>query len=93
MKNLRKISITPWADINLAAEVIGGDYVFSSKPNPANVGAGFDEAVVRKELTEIVDAVKRNNCSCDIVLKDISTGKPAHLMKWAEIAMQVVNNY
>jgi hypothetical protein len=93
IKNLRKISITPWADINLAAEVMGSEFVFSSKPNPANVGAGFDEAVIRKELEEIVDAVKRNNCSCDIVLKDISTGKPEHLMKWAEIAMQVVNSY
>ena len=93
IKNLRKISITPWADINLAAEVMGSEYVFSSKPNPANVGAGFDETVIRKELEAIVDAVKRNNCSCDIVLKDVSTGKPEHLMKWAEIAMQVVNNY
>ena len=93
LKNLRKISITPWADINHAAEVMGSEFVFSSKPNPAHVGAGFDESVIRAELTEIVDAVKRNNCSCDIVLKDISTGRPEHLIKWAEIAMQVVNGY
>ena len=95
MKNLRKISITPWADINNAAEVIGNDYVIAAKPNPANVGIGFDENVVRKELKEIVDAVKRNGCSCDIVLKDISTvnGKPENLMKWIKIAMETVNNY
>ena len=93
IKNLRKISVTPWADINLAAEIMGSEFVFSAKPNPAHVGAGFDEAVIRAELTAIVDAVKRNNCSCDIVLKDISTGKPEHLIKWAQIAMQVVNNY
>lgn len=93
--NLRKISITPWADINLAAEVIAGKYVISAKPNPANVGAGFDKSVVRRELTEIVGAVKRNNCSCDIVLKDISTvaGNPNHLFDWIKIAMEVVNNY
>jgi hypothetical protein len=93
--NVRKISITPWADINLAAEVMGREFVVAAKPNPANVGAGFDENVVRKELETIVNAVKKNGCSCDIVLKDISTvaGKPEHLIKWAKIAMETVNNY
>ncbi|MCL2096573.1 MAG: hypothetical protein FWH10_06685 [Oscillospiraceae bacterium] len=95
IKNLSKVSITPWADINRAAEIIGGDYVVAAKPNPANVSTGFDEDVIRKELKEIVDAVKRNNCSCDIVLKDISTvaGKPDNLIKWAQIAMETVNDY
>jgi hypothetical protein len=95
MKNLRKISITPWADINVAAEAIGSDYVISAKPNPANVSAGFDEDVIRKEIKGIVDAVKRNGGSCDIVLKDVSTiaGKPEHLTKWLKIAMEVANDY
>jgi len=95
IKNLRKISITPWADVNLAAEVMGNEYVVSAKPNPANVSAGFDENVVRKELQEIVSAVKKNGCSCDIVLKDISTvaGNPDHLFKWIQIAMETVNDF
>lgn len=95
IKNLRKISITPWADINAAAEIAGGEYVIAAKPNPANVSVGFDENVIRKELKEITDAVKRNGCSCDIVLKDISTvaGKPERLLKWAQIAMETVGSY
>jgi len=95
IKNLRKISITPWADINLAAETIGNDYVVSAKPNPAHVSTGFDENVIRKEIKAIVDAVKKNGGSCDIVLKDISTvaGNPEHLIKWVKIAMEVVNDY
>ena len=95
MKNLRKISITPWADVNLAAEVMGNEYVVSAKPNPAHVSAGFDEGVIRKELKEIVDAVRKNGGSCDIVLKDISTvaGKPEHLIKWIQIATETVNDY
>jgi hypothetical protein len=40
LPHLRKVSVTPWADINVAAEAIGGDYVVSIKPNPANVGGG-----------------------------------------------------
>ena len=95
IKNLRKISITPWANVNVAAEAIGKNYVMAVKPNPANVGIGFDEDTVRKELDEIVDAARRNNCSFDLVLKDISTvaGKPEHLIKWAKIAMDVARNY
>jgi len=93
IKNLRKISITPWANVNLAAEIMGNDFVLSAKPNPANVGAGFDEDVIKKELKEIVNAAKRNNCSCDITLKDISTGSPGNLIKWAQTAMRIVNDY
>jgi len=95
IKNLRKISITPWADINKASEIIGKDYVVSAKPNPAHVSSGFDEGVIRKELEAIVGAAKRNGCACDIVLKDISTvaGKPEHLLKWAQIAMETVESY
>ena len=95
IKNLRKISITPWADINVAAETMGSEYVIAAKPNPANVGIAFDEEVIRKELKTIVDAAKRNSCSCDIVLKDVTTvtGKPEQLIKWIEIAMETVNNY
>jgi hypothetical protein len=94
IKNLRKVSVTPWADINLACEAIGKDYVVSAKPNPANVGTGFDERTVRRELKEIVGAVRKNGCSCDIVLKDISTvaGKPEHLFKWAQIAMEAARD-
>jgi hypothetical protein len=92
IKNLRKISITPWADINVSAEAIGKNYVMAVKPNPANVGVGFDEDTVRKELNEIADAARKNNCSYDFVLKDISTvaRKPEHLIKWVQIAMEVV---
>jgi hypothetical protein len=95
IKNLRKISITPWADINLAAEVMGNEYVVAAKPNPANVSTGFDEGVIRKEIKAIVGAVKKNGGSCDIVLKDVSTvaGKPEHLIKWIQIAMEVANDY
>jgi hypothetical protein len=90
IKNLRKISITPWADANVAAEAIGDKYIFSAKPNPANVSSGFDEDTIKKELKEIVCAVRKNGCACDIVLKDISTvaGKPGNLIRWGELAMQ-----
>lgn len=94
--NLRKISITPWADVDIATEIIQNRYVVASKPNPSQLAvSSIDEDSIKKELNSIVSACKRNGCSCDIVLKDISTvcNKPQNLFKWQKIAMDIVNNY
>jgi hypothetical protein len=77
-------------------DIIKNRYVIASKPNPSQFAlANLDEVGIRKELTRIVNACKRNGCSCDIVMKDISTvcNRPENLFKWQEIAMEIVNNY
>ena len=94
--NLRKISITPWADVNVAAEAIGDRYVLSSKPNPSSVAVPvLDKDNLRKEIGTILDACRRNNCSCDIVLKDISTchNRPENIFEWEQTVMEMVRNY
>lgn len=94
--NLRKISITPWADVDAATDIIQNRYVIASKPNPSQLSiANLDEEAVRNELTRIVNACKRNGSSCDIVLKDITTirNRPENLFTWQRIAMEIVNNY
>lgn len=93
--NLRKISITPWADVDVAAEAIGGKYVLASKPNPASVAVPLlDKEALRKEIGRILDACRRNGCSCDIVLKDISTcaKRPQNLFEWEQVVMEMVRN-
>ena len=94
--NLRKIGVTPWADVNLATEIIGKRYVVSSKPNPATVGVSrLDKDVLKNEIKTILDACKRNGCSCDITLKDISTcsGRPENIFEWEQTVMEMVRNY
>lgn len=91
--HLRKIGATPWADINTIAETVGPKYVVSAKPNPASVGVPvIDRESLRKELRSILGAVKRYGCSCDIVLKDISTcrGRPENIFEWEQTAMEEV---
>ncbi|MHC1694399.1 MAG: hypothetical protein AB9835_03815 [Eubacteriales bacterium] len=89
---LRKVSITPWADVNVAAEAIRKDYVLALKPNPANVGVGFDKGTVRKEIEGLLSACQRHGCSCEITLKDISTvaHSPRHLEEWEQVVMDIV---
>lgn len=93
--NLRKITVTPWSDYNIAAEQIGKKYVAATKANPASVAlANMNEDAVRAELQMIIDACTRNDCSFEIVLKDVSTVSyhPENLQKWERIAMELVRN-
>ena len=91
--NLRKVSITPWADVNVAAESIGKKYVLAAKPNPASVAVGaLDKDNLKKEISGILNACAKNGCSCDLVLKDISTccGRPQNIFEWEHIVMEMV---
>lgn len=93
--HLRKITVTPWADYNMAAEQIGTKYVMAAKANPATVAmTSVNEEAVRKELKHIIDACYRNNCSFDLVLKDVSSVSyhPENLQTWEGIAMGLVKN-
>ena len=95
-KNLRKISITPWADPEIAARNIGRDYVLAAKPNPAFVNSPtFNPEPVEKEIRRYLDACKRNGTTCEIVLKDISTiaNNPNNLTQWCDTVSRVVDQY
>ena len=94
--NLRKIGCTPWADTDMFAEIVGKRYVVSAKPNPASVATPvLDKDNLRKELGKILNACRRNGCSCDITLKDISTigHRPENLFEWEKTAMEMAMNY
>jgi hypothetical protein len=91
LPNLRKISISPWADVAAAAELMRGRYVMSLKPSPAVlVGATFHEDAVREELAAKLAAAR--GCNVEIILKDISTvcHEPARLWQWARIARETI---
>ena len=93
--NLRKVSITPWANVDVAAEAINTKYVLANKPNPAAVTVPLDEDALRKEIGRTLAAVKRNNCSCDIVLKDISSAgnDVKNMIRWEQIVMEMVKDF
>ena len=93
--NLRKVGCSPWADVEKTAEALGGDYVLSRKPNPANVAISTDPEVIRREISETARLCLKYGCPCDITLKDISTVsyKPQNLIIWAETASAVLDEF
>jgi hypothetical protein len=91
--NVRKISISPWADVEKSALQIGGDYVVSIKPSPAYLATdAWDPESVRMNLEDISETCKRHGCPFEFILKDISTVRyqPQRLWEWEKIAMEVV---
>lgn len=94
-KNLRKVGVSPWADVEKSAELLGGDYVLSRKPNPAFVAHATDPDQIRAEITETVKACQKYGCPADFTLKDISTVgyKPENLMIWAQTVSDVLDEY
>lgn len=92
--NLRKISASPWCNLEEMHDRVKGKYVLSCKPSPAVFTASdLDEEAVRKDLKYILDNTK--DCDFEIILKDISTVRyrPQNLWRWCEIADEMVNHY
>jgi len=94
LKNLRRIAVTPVADIRKSAEVIGADYVISWRPNPAlMVCCGWDEARIRNIIREGLDVF--DGLHLDITLKDTETleNEPWRLQKWVRIVREEIDAY
>lgn len=91
--NVRKVSMSPWADEERSAAEIRGDYVFSRKPNPALLAwPTFDEDAAREHIRTTIDICARHGCPLELIFKDISTVayQPQRLWRWAEITMEEV---
>lgn len=92
--NLRRISITPWANVGKCAEQIQRDYVMSWRPNPSStICNDWDPSLIRKVVKEAMDASK--GCNVDITLKDVQTvkGEIWRFKEWVKIVRDISDNY
>lgn len=89
--NLRRIAVTPWADIPGCAEQIGRDYVCSWRPNPAiAIAHGVTAERSRRMVREALQAFRDHGCIVDITLKDVHTleGDIGRLSEWVRICRE-----
>ena len=93
LPNVRKISMSPWVDMNRGAEAMAGRFVFSRKPNPAFLSSdtAWIPELVRKDLADACEIAGKYGNPCELILKDVSTtgNKPERLWEWAKIAAEV----
>jgi len=94
LKNLRSIAVTPTADVAACAEQIGADYVFSWRPNPADMMCcGYNEDRIRKIIGDGLDACR--GCLPHIHLKDIETveGDVTRLTRWVKLMRELTEGF
>ena len=87
--NLRRVSCSPWVDVEKIAGYLEDKYVFSLKPSPTPIATPeIDEAAIRKSLREILD--KARGCVVEIIMKDNHTlgGRPENAVRWCRIAKE-----
>jgi hypothetical protein len=88
---LRRVSVSPWADVDTCHELLGKNYIASVKPSPTPLAVSvMDEAAVRAELAKIVKAT--GDCVTEIIMKDNHTlgGNPRNAARWVELAREAV---
>ena len=89
--NLRRVSVSAWANKYLMAEKLGKGYVYSMKPSPTPLAvAHIDEETARKEIREGLRVTRNNHV--EMIMKDNHTlGKnPANLINWVKIAREEI---
>ncbi|MFA6930990.1 MAG: hypothetical protein WCT05_11745 [Lentisphaeria bacterium] len=89
--NLRRIAVSPFANIRRCAEQIGIDYVLSYRPSPADmVSYGFDPNRIKSILRNALQICR--NCHVDITLKDVETVEqdPSRVHKWVALTREVI---
>jgi len=89
--NLRRISVSQWADKARMAELLEDKYIYSAKPSPTDLALPqIDEEAARKRLREILEASK--GCVVELLMKDNHTlgGNPHNIIRWVEIAREEI---
>lgn len=85
---IRRLSVSPWSNIHIAAEKIGKKAIYSWKPNPI-ITTGFNKDEIAIKLKEVAQATK--NCTTEIILKDIRTcsNTPKHIQQFLDITKRI----
>ncbi|HQK23293.1 MAG TPA: hypothetical protein PLM66_10440 [Candidatus Latescibacteria bacterium] len=85
---LRRISISPWTDVRVAAEKLQNKYVFSWKPNPVCVSNPYDPQTIRASIRETLEITR--GCVVEMILKDTHTcnNVPGRMEEWVRIALE-----
>ena len=95
IRNLRRIAVTPWADIRSCAEQLGPGYVISWRPNPAEmVCNGFHPERIAAIVKNAVGIFRANDCRFEINLKDFITveNDPGRLQQWVSVVRNTLRS-
>jgi hypothetical protein len=86
---LRRVSCSPWINVEQMAQNLGDRYIFSLKPNPAALAVPeVDTEALRRSLRETL--AKTRGCIVELIMKDNHTlaNRPENALAWCHIAKE-----
>jgi len=89
LPRLRRVTVSPWSDPEYMAEIMGRNYVYCRKINPAYMATPLmDEESARTELRNTFRATKKHCCPVEVMLRDVMTlsWNPENAINWTRIA-------
>ncbi len=86
---LRRVSVSPWANLADLADKLGEQYIYSMKPHPGDLAVpSLNEERIRSELRRALQITR--NCRVEIIMKDNHTiaNNPQNVIRWCQIARE-----
>ena len=93
--HIRRISCSPWANVDICAVKLKRNYIFSWKPNPAHMVGGFDAQAIHEYIRHTLEVARANDCALEIILKDTQTVdfELNRFDRWTQICRELINEY
>jgi hypothetical protein len=90
--HIRRISISPFADVERSAAKLHGQAIFSWKPHPAHLVGDFDATALRAYIRHTLVVARANGCVLEMILKDTHTCEhhPERFDAWTRIAREEI---
>jgi len=91
--NIRRVSISPWADVEKSAAKLGSRCIFSWKPHPAHLVGDFSPERIRAYIRRTLDLTR--GCVIEMILKDTHTceNHSERFTEWTRIAMELAQEH
>lgn len=90
LPGMRRISMSPFCNVDKAAPLVEDKFIFSWKPQPSHLVGRFDETLVREYIQHTLDVCRGG--VLEIILKDTHTCEhhPERFDRWTQIAREQV---
>jgi hypothetical protein len=88
--NLRRVSVSPWANHSVMANYLKNEFIFSMKPNPSYIAiSNPDFETIKRDLKAALKITK--DCRVEVIMKDNNTlgNNPDNAIQWVRIAKEL----
>ena len=92
LPQMKRISISPYADVPKCVGYLKGNFILSWKPGPWDLVGEFNEEIIRTRIRSAVEAATTHGCVFEMILKDTHTcdHHPERFTEWSRIAREEV---